>query len=80
MLKDTLSEAMIPSPRGCCQLQSISVVVQCTTSVNMNSSQKTREVDLSINEGSKESRFQLGSMCSPLANGGPARVLPYTNR
>ena len=56
MLKDTLNAAMMPSPRGCCQLQSISVVVQCTTAVNMNSSRKTRKVDLSVGEGSKESR------------------------
>ena len=56
MLKDTLNGATIPSPRGCCQLQSISVVVQCTASVNMNSSRKTRKVDLSISEWSKESR------------------------
>ena len=55
MLKDALNGAMIPSPRSCCKLQSLSVVVQCTTSVSMNSSWKTREVDLSIGEGSKES-------------------------
>ena len=56
MLKYTVNGTTIPSHRGCCQLQSISVMVQCTTSVNVNSSRKTRKVDLSVGEGSKESR------------------------
>ena len=72
MLEYTLNGTMIPSPRGCCQLQSISVVVQCGTSVNANSSRKTRKVDLSVGEGSKESR-------SP-ASDDLAKVLPSTGR
>ena len=56
MLKDALNGAMVPSPRNCCELLSISVVVQCTTSVTMKSSQETREVDVGIGEGATESR------------------------
>ena len=44
----------------------------------MSRSRETREVDLGIGEGAKESRPQLGSMCSPLPSGDPARVLPGT--